>query len=96
MYKAIAKQIQTTRKKLGLSQQALANQAGVTQTMISKAEAGKDLRLSTLYKILASLELTVVATSTTTAMAINQANRLQQYQSSTRSLFEQFEVKDDD
>ncbi len=49
--------IQEARRRRGLSQRELADQAGVTQPMVSLAERGKDMRVSTLQQIAAALDL---------------------------------------
>jgi len=45
------------RRRQGMSQQELAAKAGVTQSMVSLAERGKDMRVSTLQQIAAALDL---------------------------------------
>lgn len=54
----IAKMIHYFRKQSGLSQQALAQLAGVGKTVIFDIEKGKDsIRLSTLLKVLSVLNI---------------------------------------
>lgn len=53
----IGEAIQQARRQKGLSQHQLAQQAGVTQPMVSLAERGKDMRVSTLQQIAAALDL---------------------------------------
>lgn len=53
----IATELRRLRHEAALSQRDLAERAGVTQTTIVKAEAGGELRPSTLRKLAAALEV---------------------------------------
>lgn len=51
-------QLRQLRKGLGLSQEQLANKAGISRVYISSAETGRrDAKLTTIYKIAAALEI---------------------------------------
>lgn len=55
----IADTIRQTRQRLGLSQRAFAERAGLGQNMVVRAEKGEDLRLSTLFKLCKAAGLTI-------------------------------------
>ncbi len=56
----IAKTVHYCRKQSGLSQQALANLAGVGKTVIFDIEKGKEtVQLSTLLKVLDTLNIRI-------------------------------------
>ena len=89
----IGQQLHQARINQHLSQAALAKLAHVTQAMVSKVEAGRDVKLSTL------LALTVVLKLEITALTPKQAFVLRLHDSNSpkkQSLLEQFQVKDDD
>ncbi len=91
--RALSQLIQLHRKKKNLSQAALAKLSHVTQSMVSKVESNKDVKLSTINAIAAALDLQVVVMNTAQALSLVRQLNLAQ---SKKSVFEQVQVKDDD
>lgn len=53
----IAEALQAQRKKLGLSQKDMLMRIGMSQQQYQKIESGRDMRLSTLLRILEGMEM---------------------------------------
>ena len=85
--------LQAQRKQQGLSQIDLAKRAGLTQAMISKIEAGKDVRFSTLQAAAQALGLHILALNHAQAFQLHQTMNANVPQ---KSLLEQFQVNDDE
>jgi len=56
----IADALVKARKEAGLSQRALARRSGVMQNVISKAERGGDVVLSTLWRLARALDVEIL------------------------------------
>ncbi len=91
--RTLAQQLHQARINKQLSQTALAKLAHLTQPMVSKAESGRDIQLSTLLALAKALTLEIVAVTPKQSAVLRQ-----QYSDtpSKQTLLEQFQVKDDD
>lgn len=89
----LSQRLREARIRKNLSQESLAKLARVTQAMVSKVEAGRDVQLSTLAALANVLGLEI------TALTPKQSVLLRRHFSDAatkQSLLEQFQVKDDD
>ncbi|OOE69739.1 transcriptional regulator [Salinivibrio sp. ML198] len=63
--KDIARALQARRKSLGLEQSDMYMRIGMKQQQYQRVEAGSDVRLSTLLRVLEGLDLTLTLTPKT-------------------------------
>jgi transcriptional regulator with XRE-family HTH domain len=68
---SVGELVSGARARRGLTQAALGRLAGVPQSHVAKIEAGADVRLSTLVRVLASLGLRLEARPTLEEMVQN-------------------------
>ncbi|EKD77474.1 MAG: hypothetical protein ACD_42C00322G0007 [uncultured bacterium] len=90
---SIDQQVRQARIHQNLSQVSLAKLARVTQAMVSKVEAGRDVQLSTLLALVNVLGLEIVALTQQQSVFLR---RHFSDAATKQSLLEQFRVKDDD
>lgn len=64
-------QLRRAREKAGLSQQALAQRAGIPRNQIVRAERGENLTVDTLRKIAAHLPVTELSLLDTTSLRVD-------------------------
>jgi transcriptional regulator with XRE-family HTH domain len=64
-------ELRSAREKAGLSQQALADRAGIPRNQIVRAERGENITIDTLRKIAAQLPLTELTLMDTTAFRVD-------------------------
>ena len=57
---SLSNQLQARRKGFGLSQQEIARRAGVDQPLVSGFERGRDVRVSTIEKLVTALDMELV------------------------------------
>lgn len=90
---SIPQQLRAARIRKNLSQESLAKLAHVTQAMVSKVEAGRDVQLSTLVALANVLGLEIMALTPKQSVLLR---RHFSDVSTKQSLLAQFQVKDDD
>ena len=96
---SLATQIQARRKALDISQKETARRAGLEQPLVSGFEHGKDVRLSTLTKLAAALDLELLVVP---RERLAEVESLLRHGSSPlppvpdKSLLERFHVPDDE
>ncbi|HEY4639871.1 MAG TPA: helix-turn-helix transcriptional regulator [Thermoanaerobaculia bacterium] len=64
-------ELRKAREKAGLSQQALANLAGIPRNQVVRAERGENITVDTLRRIVAHLPLTVLSLLDTTEFRVD-------------------------
>ena len=68
--------INNTRRARGLTQQALSARTGIAETAVSSIENGRDARLSTVQRLLAGSDHSLIAIPSTRASAAEIASRI--------------------